>query len=80
VVKKNSGSISVSPSQFAERILDVLSALPPPLHCQNCGSAVIHQDTTLSYNGKVSKIQLPICPKCNQKDEQVNTPANRKVA
>ena len=79
-MKKKSCSISVSPSQFAERILEVLSALPPPLHCQNCGSAVMHQDTTLSYNGKVSKIQLPICPKCSQAYEQVNTPANRKVA
>jgi len=80
VVKKNSGSISVSPSQFAERILEVLSALPPPLHCENCGSAVIHRNATLSHHGKVVIIQLPVCPKCNQKDEQVNTPANRKVA
>jgi len=79
-MKKKSFSISVSPSQFAGRILEVLSALPPLPHCQNCGSAVMHQDTTLSYNGKVSKIQLPICAKCNQNDEQVNTPANRKVA
>ena len=80
MVKKNSCSISVSPSQFAERILEVLSASPPPLHCQNCGSAVIHRNATLSYTGKVVIIQLPVCPKCNQKDEQVNTPANRKVA
>jgi hypothetical protein len=80
VVKKNSGSISVSPSQFAGRILEVLSALPPLPHCQNCGSAVTHRNATLSYKGKVVIIQLPICLKCDQKDEQVNTTANRKVA
>jgi len=79
-VKKKSCSISVSPSQFAERILEVLSTLPPLLHCKKCGSKVIHRDATLSYNGKVSKIQLPICPKCSPEDEQVNTPANPKVA
>jgi hypothetical protein len=35
VVKKNPCSISVSPCPFAESILEVLSALPPLLHCQN---------------------------------------------
>ena len=73
---KKSCSISVSPSQFAGRILEVLSALPPRLHCQNCGSEVTHLNATLSYKGKVSKIQLPICPKCSPEDEQVNTPAH----
>jgi hypothetical protein len=79
-VKKNSRSISVSPSPFAERILKVLSALPPRLDCQNCGSEVIHHDATLSYKGKVAKIQFPFCPQCNQPYEQANTPANRNAA
>ena len=79
-MKKKPCSISVSPSQFAERIFTVLSASPPTLHCQHCGSAVIHRNATLTYNGEVQMIQLPICPRCKQRDEQVKTPANRKVA
>src|ERR1700747_2819837 len=42
IVTKKPCSISVSPSQFAERILEILSALPPLLDCQNCGSEVLH--------------------------------------
>lgn len=78
--EKKGSSIIVSPSQFAERILEVLSALPLHHHCPNCGSDVTHRDTTFSYNGEASRIKVPVCPKCSQADERVNSPTSRKIA
>ena len=62
---KPSVSSTVSPTQSVEEFFDSLSALPPFIHCRQCGSKLLHVDITfLSEGGKAWTLPLPSCPKC----------------
>jgi hypothetical protein len=53
-----------------EDLFDTLSDLPSPVRCNRCGSELLHLDATFfSTGGKVWTVPLPVCPKCDLKED-----------
>lgn len=62
---KPSVSSLVTPIQSVQELFNSLSALPPLIHCRQCGSKLLHVDATfLSEGGKAWTQPLPFCPNC----------------
>jgi hypothetical protein len=69
-MESESRTITVVPPQAAEDLFNTLSALPPLIHCPKCGFKLLHLDATFfSQNGKVWTLPLPVCPKCDLKQD-----------
>jgi hypothetical protein len=50
----------------AEKVFDTLSELAPLVHCPECGSNLLHMNTTFfSERGKTWTLPLPVCPCCD---------------
>jgi hypothetical protein len=53
-----------------EDLFEALSELPSPVRCNRCGSGLLHLDATFfSPGGKVWTVPLPVCPKCDLKED-----------
>lgn len=53
------------------KIRDTLSANPPS-HCPKCGSDMLYVSTTFfttGPDGKMWVVPLPVCPKCDLKED-----------
>jgi hypothetical protein len=75
-----SRSTPVVPSKSVEEIFDTLAALPPLLRCKECGSELLHLDTTFfSEQGKAWTLPLPVCPNCDGKEEDGEAHSRRGV-
>ncbi len=56
----------------AEDLLNSLVARPSPTRCSKCGAEFMHLETTfLSLGGKIWTLPLPVCPKCDLKEDAV---------
>ena len=75
-------SVSSTPVQTVEELYDALSALPPLVHCRKCGSRLRQMNATFfSCGGKMWKLPLPVCTKCEptQFSRERADPSNRAV-
>jgi hypothetical protein len=59
-------------TQNIDDLFDVLAVEPPRSLCRKCGSKMMYLDTTFlspGASGKVWIIPLPVCPKCDLKED-----------
>jgi hypothetical protein len=62
--------IPIDQPRSAQEIFDALSVLPRQTRCCKCGMELLHIEATfLSEKGHVWTLPLPICPKCDLKEE-----------
>ena len=57
---------------IVENLFDALSAELPPAHCVRCGCHMMQLPATfhsLGPNGKVWTVALPVCPRCDLKED-----------
>src|ERR1700676_331222 len=53
-----------------EHLFKRLSAKPSPAQCRKCSSQLMQLDTTFfSSGGKIWTVALPVCPRCELKDD-----------
>lgn len=53
-----------------EHLFNRLSAKPDPNQCSKCSSKLMQLDTTFfTLGGKIWTVALPVCPRCDLKDD-----------
>src|ERR1700720_2582999 len=53
-----------------EHLFNRLSAKPSPPQCRKCSSKLMQVDTTFfSSGGKIWTVALPVCPRCDLKND-----------
>jgi len=53
-----------------EDLFDALSEVPSPVRCKRCGSGMLYLDATFfSSGGRFWTLPLPVCPKCDLKND-----------
>jgi len=53
-----------------EDLFDTLSEVPSPVTCKRCGSGMLYLDSTFFSSGeRVWTLPLPVCPKCDLKND-----------
>lgn len=63
--KPLSVSSAVKATQPVDELFDILSAAPVQIHCRNCGTKLLHIQTTFfSDSGKLWTLALPLCTNC----------------
>jgi hypothetical protein len=67
---KENSKIPIHQPRSAQEIFDALSVLPRQTQCRKCGMELLHIDATfLSETGNVWTLLLPVCPRCDLKEE-----------
>ena len=64
--------MSEKPHSALHSLFEALASEPPRAACLKCGSKMMHLDTTFfspGPSGKVWTVPLPVCPKCNLKED-----------
>jgi hypothetical protein len=67
---KKHSKIPIDQPRSAQEIFDDLFVLPHETQCRKCGMELLHMEATfLSEKGNVWTLPLPVCPKCDLKEE-----------
>jgi hypothetical protein len=64
--------MSENPDSAVHNLFEALASEPPRAACLKCGSKMMHLDATFfspGPSGKVWTVPLPVCPKCDLKED-----------
>jgi hypothetical protein len=68
------------PTSHAEKLFEMLAALPSEVNCPKCGLKLLHFEATFfsaEPDGKAWNISLPACPKCDLTEAPVQCDGRR---
>lgn len=57
-------------SQLIDKLFDARSAIPPLLHCRQCGTELLHAEChVFTLADKEWTVPVPHCPQCDPNEE-----------